>query len=350
MDKSTILKTRIAALAIFLFLLIPSISYAQTGSLKGHVVDKNTGEPLVGANVILEKTSLGSGTDVYGNYVIRSIPVGKYSIKVSYIGYISVSNDINIVQGESLEENYLLEPQALKGETVTVLAQARGQHEAINQQLSSSTITNIVSSEKIRELPDQSAATAISRLPGMSLMNGDQVVIRGIQAKLNTVLINGIQLPSTDMNDRSTNLGFISSNMLSGIEVIKALTPDLDANAIGGVVNLKLREAPNDLHFDVLTQGNYNSQNHTTDNYKFWASVSDRFLDNTLGVFIQGNADRSDVGDNQASASYGISQNLPYGEAPYQMNSFTFTDQQKIITNNGGSINLDYILPHGKII
>jgi TonB-dependent receptor len=177
-----------------------------------------------------------------------------------------------------LEESFLLEPQALTGETVTVLAQARGQHEAINQQLSSSTITNIVSSEKIRELPDQSAAAAISRLPGISLMNGDQVVIRGIQAKLNTVLINGIQLPSTDMNDRSTNLGFISSNMLSGIEVIKALTPDLDANAIGGVVNLKLREAPSDLHFDVLTQGNYNSQNHTTDNYKFWASISDRFL------------------------------------------------------------------------
>jgi hypothetical protein len=72
--------------------------------------------------------------------------------------------------------------------------------------------------------------------------------------------------------------------------------------------------------------------------------------DNKLGVFIQGNADRSDVGDDKAEASYGISQNLPYGQAPYQMNSFTFTQQQNIITNTGGSIILDYILPHGKII
>ena len=350
MDKRTILITRIAASAIFLFLLIPSLLNAQTGSLKGHVFDKYTNEPLIGASVILEKTSLGSAVDRDGNYLIHSIPSGRYSVKVSYIGYISASKEINIVRDGTLEESFLLEPQALTGETVTVLAQARGQHEAINQQLSSSTITNIVSSEKIRELPDQSAAAAISRLPGISLMNGDQVVIRGIQAKLNTVLINGIQLPSTDMNDRSTNLGFISSNMLSGIEVIKALTPDLDANAIGGIVNLKLREAPSDLHFDVLTQGNYNSQNHTTDNYKFWASISDRFLDNKLGVFIQGNADRSDVGDDKAEASYGISQNLPYGQAPYQMNSFTFTQQQNIITNTGGSIILDYILPHGKII
>ena len=350
MDKSTILITRIAASAIFLFLLIPSLLNAQTGSLKGHVFDKYTNEPLIGASVILEKTSLGSAVDRDGNYLIHSIPSGRYSVKVSYIGYISASKEINIVRDGASEESFLLEPQALTGETVTVLAQARGQHEAINQQLSSSTITNIVSSEKIRELPDQSAAAAISRLPGISLMNGDQVVIRGIQAKLNTVLINGIQLPSTDMNDRSTNLGFISSNMLSGIEVIKALTPDLDANAIGGVVNLKLKEAPNDLHFDVLTQGNYNSQNHTADNYKFWASISDRFFDNKFGVFIQGNADRSDVGDDNAAASYGLFQDEKYGEAPYQMNSFTFTQQQNIITNTGGSIILDYILPHGKII
>ena len=351
MDKGTILKTRIATSAmLFLFLLIPSLSNAQTGSVKGHVFDKNTNEPLVGAIVILEKTSMGVVADRDGNYLIRSIPVGRFSIKVSYIGYISVSKDINILQDGALEENFLLEPQALTGETVTVYAQARGQHEAINQQLSSPTITNIVSSDKIRELPDQSAATALSRLPGISLMNGDQVVIRGIQAKLNTVLVNGIQLPSTDMNDRSTNLGFISSNMLSGIEVIKALTPDLDANAIGGVVNLRLREAPTNLHFDVLAQGNYNSQNRTFDNYKFWGSVSDRFLDDKLGVFIQGNADRSDVGDDQANASYGISQSLPYGQAPYQMNSFTFTYQQNLITNTGGSIILDYILPQGKII
>ena len=351
MDKCTILKTGIAASAIlFLVLAIPSLSNAQMGSLKGHVSDKSTNDPLIGANVVLETTSMGVTADLDGNFIFHSIPVGKYSLKVSYIGYVAMSKEVTIVQDSVSEQTFALEPQAVMGESITTYAQARGQHEAINQQLSSNTITNIVSSDKIRELPDQSAATALSRLPGISLMNGDQIVIRGIQAKLNTVLVNGIQLPSTDMNDRSTNLGFISSNMLSGIEVIKALTPDLDANAIGGVVNLKLREAPANLHFDVLAQGNYNSQDRTLDNYKFWASVSNRFLDDNLGVFVQGNADRSDVGDDNASASYGISQNLPYGQAPYQMNSFTFTDQQNIITNTGGSLILDYQLPDGKII
>jgi TonB-dependent receptor len=341
---------------LIIFLLFLGTSYVSAqqgyGEIQGTITDATTHEVMIGVNVTLKGTSLGSSSDVYGKYIINAIPPGSYSLKVSYIGYLSKETTVEVKMGSTLELNFSLKAQAIEGEEVVITAQARGQHEAINQQLSSSTITNIVSSEKIRELPDQNAAAAISRLPGISLMNGDQVVIRGIQAKLNTVLINGIQLPSTDMNDRSTNLGFISSNMLSGIEVIKALTPDLDANAIGGVVNLKLREAPSDLHFDVLTQGNYNAQDHTADNYKFWASISDRFLDNKLGVFIQGNADRSDVGDDKAEASYGINaiNTTTYGLAPYMMNGFTFTDQQNLITNAGGSIILDYILPHGKVI
>jgi len=353
MDKSTILKTSIAASAIlFVFLLIPSLSNAQMGSLKGQVSDKTTNEPLIGANVILETTSKGGSADRDGNYIIRGIPVGRYSVKVSYIGYISIRKDITIVQDSAAEENFKLEPQALTGETVTVYGQARGQHEAINQQIASPTITNIVSSEKIRELPDQSAAMALSRLPGVSLMNGDQVVIRGMQAKMNTVMINGIEIPSTGMTDRATSLGFISSNLLSGIEVIKALTPDMDANAIGGAVNLRLREAPPDFHFDLYAQGNYNAQDRVADNYKFWGSASDRFLDDKLGVFLQGNADRSDIGQHLASAAYQINGlgTLPYGYAPYQMQNFKFTDQWNVITNMGGSVILDYKLPHGKIV
>ena len=127
MGKSTNQKTRVAISALlFLLLLMPSFSNAQTGSLKGHVFDKSTNEPLIGANVILEKTSIGVATDRDGTYVLRGIPVGRYSVKVSYIGYVSVRKDITMVQDGALEETFTLEPQALLGETITVLAQARG--------------------------------------------------------------------------------------------------------------------------------------------------------------------------------------------------------------------------------
>ena len=338
----------------------------ESGRIKGTVTDVTTGEIMFGANITVKSTSLGSTSDVDGKYLINAIPAGSYTLKVSYIGYRSKEVPVEVKAGATLEMNFSLVSQALEGEEVIVTAQARGQKASINQQLTSNTITNIVSSERIHELPDASAAAALSRLPGVSLMNGDQVVIRGVQAKLNQVLLNGIELPSTDMggigsnlgfnpSTRATNLGFISSNLLSSIEVIKAITPDMDANTLGGVVNLRLREAPTGLHFDVLAQGNYNASYHLSDNYKFWASVSQRFFDDKLGVFIQGNMDRSDGGNQQANITVALaSQGSVYldrwGQAVYRTTQATFELDEDIDKNSGGSLILDYKLPNGKIV
>ena len=291
------------AFFLILSLLITTSAFAQSGAISGRVVDKTSEAALPGANVIIEGTSFGAATNLDGEFSIRSIPVGKYTLIVSYIGYNSDSVQVEVTADRTLEQNFSLLGKSVESKEVVVTAQASGQRQAINQQLTSNTIINVVSAEKIHQLPDDNAATALSRLPGVSLMNGDQVVIRGVQAKLNQILLNGIELPSTDMNNRSTGLGFISSNLLSGIEVIKAITPDMDANALGGVVNLRLREAPTGFHFDALASGSYNSTDHIGNNYKFWASVSNRFLDDKLGVFVQGNLDRSDGGNQRAAIS-----------------------------------------------
>ena len=342
------------SLAFFLILslLLTTSTFAQSGSISGSVTDKTTEAALPGANVILEGTSLGAASDMDGKYVIRSVPVGKYTLIVSYIGYNSDSVQVEVTADRTLEQNFSLLAKTVESKEVVVTAQASGQRQAINQQLTSNTIINVVSAEKIHQLPDDNAATALSRLPGVSLMNGDQVVIRGVQAKLNQILINGIELPSTDMNNRATNLGFISSNLLSGIEVIKAMTPDMDANALGGVVNLRLREAPTGFHFDALAQGEYNAQDHVSGNYKFWASVSNRFFNDKLGVFVQANLDRTDGGNQRAAISPALlgKGNTSYGQATYLTSGATMEYDVNIVKTNGGSLILDYRLPNGKIV
>ncbi|MFO7446710.1 MAG: carboxypeptidase-like regulatory domain-containing protein, partial [Ignavibacteriaceae bacterium] len=340
-------------LLLFVFLFIGcSVSLAQgNGRIQGSVSDSLSGSSLFGANVWLQGTTLGAASDLDGNYIITKVPEGTYTLVARYIGYQQKEIPVEVKAGATTTLNISLMNEVLEGETVVITGQAAGQLGAINQQLSSNTIKSIVSSERIRELPDQSAAAALSRLPGLSLMNGDQVVIRGIQAKNNLVLVNGIQLPSTDVNTRAINLGFISASMLSGIEVVKVITPDMDANAIGGVVNLRLREAPSGFHLDVLTQGSLNHQDRTWDNYRLWASASNRFLDDKFGVFIQANADRSNAGDDRTTAAYDNTDlSQPYGQSPYRMTTFTFNDQENIVSTFGGSLILDYKLPHGKIL
>jgi len=341
------------SLIIILLLLIVSYTFAQEkANIQGVVKDSTTNDVLYGANVWLEGTSLGAATDMEGKYKITSVPAGSYTLVVRYIGYKQKEVQVDVVGGRTLELNIDLPSVVIEGKPVVVTAQAVGQRGAINQQLTSNTIINVVSAEKIHELPDDNAATALSRLPGVSLMNGDQVVIRGVQAKLNQVLINGIQLPSTDMNDRATNLGFISSNMLSGIEVIKALTPDMDANTVGGVVNLRLREAPSGLHFDALAQGNYDRSDRNTNNYKFWASISNRFFNDKFGIFLQGNADKSDGGNQRAARGLAIdgSSNTAYGQATYLTTTATLEYDRDIVSTGGGSLIMDYRLPHGKLV
>jgi TonB-dependent receptor len=353
-------KVKIFGLAVILLIGISVLNAqdlpptARFGQVEGQVTDRASGEPLVGANVMIQGTNLGSATDIYGRYRIPRVPPGVHTLVVSYIGYEAVREEVEVEAGELNVFDVSLAFHYVEGEIVTITGQAEGQMRAINEQLSARTIKNVVAAERIQELPDDNAATALSRLPGISL-DGDRVVVRGIEARLNTVLVNGVQLPATTTGDRSTNLGFISSNMLAGIEVTKAVTPDMDANAIGGVVNLRLREAPRDWHFDILTQGGYNTQNRTYpgENYQFWMSVSNRFLEDRLGVFLQGNMHRQDAGPDVGNAVYermGPGQDRQYGEATWGMQQFEYINEINVTEQYGGSLILDYVLPRGKLM
>lgn len=150
----------------------------------------------------------------------------------------------------------------IQGKAIEVTAQAKGQMDAINKQLKAKSIKHIVSSDKIQELPDANAAEAVSRVPGVSIKReggeGNKVVIRGLSPKYNKITVNGANLASTSSSNRSTDISMISQYMLDEIEVVKAGTPDLEADVLGGTVNFKLKKAPPGFHGNLITQGIYN--------------------------------------------------------------------------------------------
>jgi len=172
----------------FLALLIFFYSiqlYAQTtGKITGVVKDKNSGESLPGANILVLGTSLGAAADLYGEYYIQGIEPGTYTLRVIYIGYKNTDVTIQVASGETVIQNIEVEYEAVEGETILVTAQAEGQMEAINQQLSAREIKNVVASDRIQELPDANAAESVGRVPGVSVLRsggeGNKVVIRGL--------------------------------------------------------------------------------------------------------------------------------------------------------------------------
>lgn len=344
--------------------LIPSLFAQGTGGIRGTVTDAATDEPLIGANIVIKNSGLGAATDADGNFIIRHIPEGNQQLVVSYIGYKSSTLNVSITTGRILEQNVSLEAQGITGDTIIVTAQAEGQLSAINQQLTSNTIASVVSKSRIKEMPDVNAAESIGRLPGVAINRSGgeatKVSIRGLSPKYNLVTVNGVRLPSSGGNDidfdrnfvdagsneRSVDLSLISSNMLDGIVLKKALTADMDGDAIGGTIDLKLKEAPEKMQFNLSAQGGYNDLLDYYGNYNFEGNISSRFFNNKLGVIASLNTDKYDRTADKLEADYRELLNtteIVAGRVVLSENNLTRK-------RAGGSVLLDYKIPDGKII
>jgi len=344
--------------------------FAQgSGALKGRVLDSETGEPLVGANVVIQNTSLGSPTDMQGSFLILNIPVGTCTVRISYLGYAASTREVAITADGTLEQEFRLKAQALQGQEVVVTAQAQGQQAAINQQLSSQSIMNVVSAARIQALPDANAAESIGRLPGVSLMRfggeATQVVIRGLEPKYNVITIDGVEIPSTgsptssndrntidaSINNRSTDLSMISSTMLRGIEVSKTATPDRDAAVLGGTVNFDIREArassTDAPSVFLLAQGGYNNLSNLYNDYKIVGSAEQRYFDDQLGVFAQAIVERA----NRTSDGLTVNYYIPNKTLP-DITAISNVEpgyDQRVRQRYDGTLVLDYQLPDGRI-
>jgi len=330
-----------------------TLAFSQAVTVKGLVKDSGNKKPLVGANVYITGTGMGTSTSDEGRYNIANVSPGTYTLKASYIGYESEEMEITVTAGEELEQDFELNYVTIEGKTVEVTAQARGQMDAINKQLKAKSIKNIISSDRIQELPDANAAEAVARVPGVSIRReggeGNKVVIRGLSPKYNKITVNGTNLASTDADDRSTDLSMISQYMLEGIEVTKAGTPDQEADVLGGTVNFKLKKAPSGLHGNLVTQGMYNSLKKTQDDYKLVFDISNRFFGDRLGLLGQIDLENRNRSSHNLAANY---VNTPADLDtinPLTLETLTLKDVARQNNRDNNLFVIDYNIPNGNI-
>ena len=292
----------------FLILMtVPAVVFGQA-MLSGVVTDTLTHEKLIGVNVVLVGTGMGSATTIEGEYKITGIPQKLYSVRISCIGYEPKVIPIDFSKNPTRHLDVQLNSTVIQGQEVVVTAQMRGQVAAMNQQVSSNTIINVVSEQKIKELPDANAAEAIGRLPGVSLLRSggeaNKVILRGLSDKYTTVTIDGVKIAATDADSRGVDLSTISQGSLSGIELSKALTPDKDADAIAGTVNLVTKKAPTRRMLQADIKGDYNKLMNSVNQYDLSLRYGERFFDNVLGVQVSGNAENRIRSNEQTTINY----------------------------------------------
>ncbi len=348
MDKK-LLRPHTPLLLCATMLFCASALAEGSGIVAGQVTDAADGSPLWGANVLVVGTSIGTVTDDAGKFRILEVQPGVRRLAIRYLGYETVEKEVTVSDGQAVEINVALRSSLLEQKEVVVTGQLKGQQAAINQQLSSNSIVNVVSQDRIRELPDQNAAEAISRLPGISVQRdggeASKVVVRGLSPKYTNITINGEKIPSTDLEDRSVDLSSISSDMLVGIEVYKSPTADKDGDAVGGTVNFAMKKAPDEPSLDMRFEGGNNSLEKTYGDYKGSLNVSNRYLDDALGVVLTGSVQRANRSSDSQQEDYSLAYEPVAGSAiPFQIDDMRLVDRKEIRDRYGASMAMDYDL------
>lgn len=336
-------------LLFFLSLFLMQAAFAQSGTIQGTITDE-IGLGLPGANIYIASLERGAVTDLNGDFQFVDVAPGTYEMEITFLGYNSVTESISVTDGATAVFAISLEPGVVFGEEVLVLGdRLKGQAKALNQQKTNQNITNIVAADQIGRFPDANIGDAVKRIPGITIQ-GDQgearnIIVRGLAPQLNAVTINGDRIPSAEGDNRNVQLDLIPADMIQTIEVSKAVTPDMDADAIGGSVNLVTRPAPYGYRLSVTGASGLNFLT----NQPIWTGsliVGSRTDDGKFGWMLSTSYNDHDGGSDNFEAEWSNEAESPLTEEDIEVDPY-LTDLE-IRTylvrrvRRSASLNLDY--------
>jgi TonB-dependent receptor len=274
-----------------LALLLATTGMVQAQTIKG-VIDSKEGH-LPGASVQAAGIKSGTATDLNGSFTLNVHTTGKITLLVSYIGHETKKLELQVKSGINDAGNITLYPTGGKLEEVLVKGtMAPSQIKALSIKKNSLAIMDVIAADAIGKLPDRNAAEAVQRVQGVAVARyhgeADAATVRGTPFAWTSTLFNGSRLPSANvLGNRNSVLDAIPSEIIQYVQVAKAITPDMEGDAIGGSINFITRTAPAKRTLNVSAAGGYNtfSKNAT---YNASLVYGDRFFKDKLGVMIAG--------------------------------------------------------------
>ncbi|HET7693841.1 MAG TPA: TonB-dependent receptor [Gemmatimonadota bacterium] len=252
----------VAVLALLFAPLAPSLASAQQASvLQGKVLDAMTGQPLIGAQVVVTGTDRGTITDVDGQYRL-ALSAGTYSLDVQYLGYRGKTvTGITIADDAPSYQDIALEPEAIEAEGIRVVITAEEERGsvigALAHQRRATNVVSGLSAEEISRAPDSNAADAVKRVTGTSLVGDKYVYVRGLGERYSTAQLDGISLPTPEPEKRVLPLDIFPASMVESLFTVKSYTADLPGDFAGGLVDIQTKDIPDQSFFSFSTGTGY---------------------------------------------------------------------------------------------
>ncbi|WP_337966061.1 TonB-dependent receptor [uncultured Flavobacterium sp.] len=287
------MKTIYKAIFIFSVALFAQNMTAQKATISGTVTDSQS--PLPGATIILSNNQKAT-TDFSGYFTIQDVRSGSLELQIAYIGYETKNIKVEVKDNQHVSLGIIrLETNSKELSEVVVsgMSQRNSEARALNMQKKSMSIVNVIAADGIGKLPDRNAAETVQRMPGVSIERdqgeGRFVSVRGLPPFWSSTTINGNRIPTAEeeTTSRATAFDFFPSDLIAYVEATKALTPDMDGDAIGGSVNFTTQTAPTKRTIKASIFSGYN-QKSDKGIYSGSLTIGDKSKNGKFGYIING--------------------------------------------------------------
>lgn len=277
-----------------------ALSPAAIAASKVVGVIKDQHKQLSGATVRVQGQAFTAVSDYQGRFELPGLAAGRYTLDIGYMGYPTKQVEVMVANDAITQVQPIIFNDAEQMEVMQVVSRiVWGEMAAANNQKNASNIKNVISADGIGKLPDRNAAEAVQRIPGVSIERdqgeGRFVAVRGLPSQWSSASINGNRLPTAEeeTTSRATAFDFFPSELIEFVEVSKAITPDMEGDAIGGNVNFVTKKAADDF---LLKASVAMGRNQLADGQNFATNLvyGDRLLDDKLGFIINTTAWKRD--------------------------------------------------------
>ena len=251
------------AIAATALLMLGSTTTALAQQLKGNVIDKKSHETLIGAVVTVEGSNIKAITDIDGNFQLKGLKKGTYTLYINYVGYKPQRIDGVRVTDASAEDALsiamLPDEQQLKEVVVTAVERRSTDAAMIQVAKNSPVIVSNVSAQEISRTQDTNAGEVIRRVPGVSLIDDKFVMVRGLSQRYNNVWVNGGAVPSSEADSRAFSFDIIPSSQIDNLTIVKSPSAEYPADYSGGFIIVNTKEIPTENSLTFSVGGNWNT-------------------------------------------------------------------------------------------